>query len=85
MKLGTSSIYPVITTMSTTPRTSSEHVTSSVCNNFSILFHVIMVAKCVPSILELNWKGMTMKCTKMKDTRAGRAKLQFFIVKYANL
>ena len=85
----------------------------------SQLFHIIMLAKCVLSTMELNWNQRftdkntklkicrqvltsstqqqnssfyvvertrtVLKCTKMKDARAKRAKLLFFIVKYENL
>ena len=78
-----------------------------------------MLAKCVPTILELNWNQRfrgkntklnisrhlltssrqlqnrsfhvvektrtSSKCPKMKNARAKRTKLLFFIVKYANL
>ena len=83
------------------------------------LFKVIMLEKCVLTILELNWNQRlghkwtklnichpmltssthlkkrsfhvvertrtSSKCQKMKKTLAKRAKIMFFIVKYANL
>ena len=83
------------------------------------LFKLIMLEKCVPTILELNWNQRlgnkktklnichhlltsstqpqnrsfhvvertrtSTKCKKMKNARAKRAKILFFIVKYANL
>ena len=82
------------------------------------LFKVIMLEKCVLTILELNWNQRlghkktklnichmltsstqllnrsfhvvertrtSSKCQKMKNARAKRAKILFFIVKYANL
>ena len=83
------------------------------------LFKLIMLEKCVLTILELNWNQRlgqkttklnichpmltsstqlqnrsfhvvertrtSSKCQKMKNARAKRAKLLFFIVKYANL
>ena len=83
------------------------------------LFKVIMLEKCVLTILELNWnqrlghektklniclhvltsstqlqnqtfhvvetKTTSSKCQKMKNARAKRAKILFFIVKYAHL
>ena len=83
------------------------------------LLKVIMLEKCVLTILELNWNQhlghkktklnichhmltsstqlqnrsfhvvektrMSRKCQKMKNARAKRAKILFFLVKYANL
>ena len=83
------------------------------------LLKLIMLKKCVLTILELNWKQRlghkqgklnichhmltsstqlqnrsfhvvertktSSKCQKMKNARAKRAKIQFYIVKYANL
>ena len=83
------------------------------------LFKLLMLEKCVLTILELNWNQLlglkktklnichhmltsstqlqnrsfhvvertrtSSKCQKMKNARAKRAKLLFFIVKYANL
>ena len=85
----------------------------------SELFKVIALAKCVQTILELNWNQRfrgketklnichhmltssgrlqnrsfhvversrtSAKCPKMKNARAKRAKVLFFIVKYAKL
>ena len=98
--------------------TSSKNVTSRFYNHFQ-LFKVIMLAKCVLTILELSWNQhfgekktklnffhrmltsstqlqnwsfhvvertrASAKCPKIKNVRARRAKLLFFIVKYKNL
>ena len=105
-------------TTSTKARTSSENATSRFCNHFQ-LFKLIMLEKCVLTILELSWNlrlgnkktklnichhvltsstqlqnrsfhvvertRTSTKCQKMKSARAKRAKILFFIVKYANL
>ena len=50
---------------STEARTSSENVTSRFCNHFFQLFKVIMLEKCVLTILELNWN----QCLGHKKTK----------------
>ena len=106
-------------TTSTAARTSSENVTVRVSAIIFQSFKVIMLEKCVVTILELNWNQhlghkrtklsichhmftsatqlqnklfhvvertrTSSKCQEMKNARAKRAKLLFFIVKYANL